>query len=66
VQAIRVRYLTDSTALVICSQAYLTVPDAWALELRSSSVAVHSGLPSRTRSGGAGVDGVDGVDYGVV
>ena len=40
-----------------------------ALEHRSSSVTVHSGLPSQTRSGVDGLDGVDdldGVDYGVV
>jgi len=29
---------------------------------RSSSVTVHSGLPSRTRSGVDGVDGLDGLD----
>jgi len=43
-----------------------------AVEHRSSGVTVHSGLPSRTRSGADslggvdGVDGVDGLDYGVV
>jgi len=55
-----------------CGRRDVVNTEGGAVEHRSSSVTVHSGLPSRTRSGADslggvdGVDGVDGLDYGVV